>query len=92
MITWVNHLGEVRSIQNGSVIKNETAKAFSFNEVSGVSDLREIWSTKYTYPTKGITTLIMNPNNIFSIREEICEDTDDVSKLSDFTDTIFKNK
>lgn len=90
MITWVNHLGEVKNIQNKSVILNKSAKTFSFNEISGVSDLGEIWSTDKTYPSRGMSTVIMNPNNIISIREEICNDTDNVSDLSEFTDTIFK--
>lgn len=90
MITYVNHLGEVRSMQNDSVVVNDSAKAFSFNEPSGISDLRNLWNTKHTYLPVGMSTVIMNPNHIFSIRQEICNDTDDVSNLSDFTDAIFK--
>lgn len=88
MITYVNHLGEVRSMQNNSIVVNGPAKAFSFNEPSGISDLRNLWNTKHTYLPVGMSTVIMNPNHIFSVRQEVSSDTDDVSKLSDITELL----
>lgn len=88
MITYVNHLGEVRSIQNNSVVVNNSAKTFSFNEPSGVSDLRNLLNTKHTYLPIGMSTVIMNPNHVFSVRQEVNNDTDDVSKLSDITELL----
>ena len=90
MIKYVNHLGEVRPIQDDSPTLNVAAKVFSFNEPTGVSDVRLIYSSPSTYPGKGLSTVFMNPKHVFSVRQEITENTKKITDISEFTDVLFE--
>lgn len=85
-----NNNGEVRNVQQDSGIANEDANCTIINEYAPRSNF--INKKLNTLPYSGLATVFLGYDNLRSVRQEICDSTQQVSDIENGLSDLFCSK